>query len=108
MRKQSLLNLTALLFSIVLLVSSCSKDDDSPKPAPQLSGDKTSFNLIPGGADNLTLVVVAPGKLSDVTAVADKGTVTVTEITGKETEAGSAKINYTAPDEVGNFKITVT
>jgi hypothetical protein len=103
----SLLTMVALLLTASIWLSSCSDDDESPKPAPQVTGDQSSLNLVPEASGTINLTIVAPGKFADVTATADKGTVSLSNITGKETVQGTATLSYTAPDETGNFKITV-
>ena len=107
MTKTKLLSVSSFALSVLLLITSCSKDD-APKPAPQITGDKASLNLIPEASDVVVLTIVAPGKFASVSATADKGTVTVDEITGTDGEQGSATLHYTAPAEIGNYKITVT
>ena len=105
--KRRLLAFAALILSVAAIVSSC-KDESTPPPAPQVTGDVGSLNLVTGGTGKVTLTVVAPGKFGTATAVADKGTVTMANIAGTGTEAGVAELTYVAPDETGNYKITVT
>jgi hypothetical protein len=105
--KQLLKTAAASLIAIAVMLTSC-KDDSAPTPAPQVSGDKSSLNLISGASDEVALTIVSPGKFSTVTATADNGTVSVDNVTGTGTKEGSAKLTYTAPDEVGNYKITVS
>jgi hypothetical protein len=106
MNRRGLLHLIPTLLVLTVAVWSCKKDD-GPKPAPQVSGSKTSLNLVAEASDNVTLTIVAPGTFSSVTATADKGTVTIANVTGTGTEAGSATLTYVAPLEVGNYTITV-
>ncbi len=99
--------LTLATFAISLLFSSCD-ETEAPKPAPQITPAKSSLNLVRYASEDVMLEIVAPGLFIDVTAVADKGTVEITEITGVNTTTGGAKLKYTAPDEVGTFKIIIT
>jgi hypothetical protein len=106
MKTVKLLTMLAVIFSLGYFASCDSKSD--PAPAPQVSGDKSSLNLVPEASDKVVLTIVAPGSFSKVEAITDKGTVTIANETGKGTDAGSAELTYVAPDEIGNFKITVT
>lgn len=105
MKKRVLLSTIALMFLTILW--SC-KTGDSLKPAPQISSPKASFNLVPDVSDSVTITIVSPGKFSSVTATADDGTVTVSNVTGTGSDQGSADLKYTAPDNIGDYTITIT
>src|SRR6188768_874321 len=88
--------------AITLLFSSCD-ETEAPKPAPQITPNKTALNLVPEASDVVALEIVAPGLFDDVTAVADKGTVVVSAKTGINSAIGGATLTYTAPAEIGTF-----
>jgi hypothetical protein len=87
--------------------SSCKKDDET-KPAPQVSSDPTSFNLVPGQTETASITVVAPGSFTSLTVSADQGNAVLSAISGTDTESGSATLTYTAPDAEGNYTITLS
>jgi nitrogen regulatory protein PII len=92
------------------VLASCSDDDgdvDKKPSAPQATLEVSSLPIQMGESKSFTVNVSAAGKFKDITATADKGTVTVSEVTGVGQATGSAKINYTAPNEIGKGKITI-
>ncbi|MEO7991155.1 MAG: hypothetical protein ABI663_16515 [Chryseolinea sp.] len=107
MKQLKLFTLALLTISLPAYFWSCSSDEATP-PAPQVTSDKPTLNLVPYQDDVATLTIVAPATFESITAVADNGVVTVSDITGTGTKTATAKLNYTAPDITGNFKITVT
>jgi hypothetical protein len=97
------------MLAAVLTVAGCSDDDEETKPsAPQISSSVSTLPVKFGDASSFNISVSAAGKLKDVTAITDIGTVTVSDITGTGTATGTAKINFTAPFEAKTGKITVT
>lgn len=107
--------LLSRLFAIALIgssfvLASCSDDDSdsNQKPsAPQVTLENASLPIQLGETKSFTVSVSAAGKFKGITATADKGTVTVTDVTGSGQATGSAKINYTAPNEITTGKITI-
>ncbi|MBL0744734.1 hypothetical protein [Chryseolinea lacunae] len=103
--------LNKLLYGIALaacvLMTRCSSDDEQKPSAPLLTSDVSSLPIKFGETKSFTVSISAAGKVKDITATTDKGTVTVTEVTGVGQTTGSAKINYTALFEAGSAKITV-
>jgi hypothetical protein len=99
--------LSLACLALPLLMVHCTNDEPA-LPAPQITSDKSTLDLVPEATGKATLIISAPANLSSVTAVADQGTVAVENITGLNTTVGGAEINYTAPLALGNYKITVT
>jgi len=91
-----------------LLAASCSNDDDAPPTPPTISSDVSTLPVMFGDTKSFTINISAAGNLKTVTATADIGTVTVTEVTGIDQATGTAKINYTALFDPATAKITIT
>jgi hypothetical protein len=98
------------MLAAVLTIAGCDGDDDEEqKPSiPQITSDVSTLPIQFGETKSFTISVSAAGKLKDVTATADVGTVTVSDITGTGTATGTAKINLVAPYEAKTGKIIVT
>lgn len=107
--------LLSRLFAITLIgssfvLASCSDDDgdvDKKPSAPQVTLENSSLPIQLGETKSFTVNVSAAGKFKDIKATTDKGTVTVSDITGAGEATGSAKISYTAPNEITTAKITI-
>jgi len=101
------------LFTVIAILATgvaimqCSDDEDAPPSLPQVTSDTQTLGVKFGEVKTFTITVSAAGKLKDVTATADKGTVTVTDITGVNEATGTANINYTAPFDEVTGKITI-
>jgi hypothetical protein len=98
------------MLAAVLTIAGCGGDDEEEqKPsAPQITSDLSTLAVKFGDASSFNVSVSAAGKIKDVTAVTDIGTVTVSDITGTGMATGTAKISFTAPYEAKTGKITVT
>lgn len=95
------------MLSSTIMLTHCSDDEDSTPSAPQVSPEVSQLSVAQSEVKSFTVSISAAGKLKDITATADKGTVTVTDITGTDQATGSAKINYTAPLTLGSAIITI-
>jgi len=107
---RKLLSMVAIL-AMGFAIMQCKDDDgdDAVTPSkPQVQSDLTTLALKTGEAKTAVLTISAAGKIKDVTATADKGTVDVSDKTGVGEATGTAKVNYTAAAEAGAAKITVT
>ncbi|HEY9048188.1 MAG TPA: hypothetical protein VIN08_19915 [Ohtaekwangia sp.] len=106
---KTLLNKFIALTAIVacVLIASCSEDEDKKPSAPLVTSDVSTLPIKFGDAKTFTVSVSAAGRVKDITATTDIGTVTVSDITGVGEATGTAKINYTAPFDTGSGKITV-
>ena len=102
------LKLSALCIAVGMAILVSCKSDDSPLPAPQVSSSKSSIAIAADASDTLTLTIVAPAKFASISATVDNGSVVVDEITGTNTLTGTARLIYTATDDLGNFTIAVT
>lgn len=107
MNSRKLFSMIAIL-AIGFAIVQCSEDDEAPPSAPQITSDLSTIAVKFGETKTANLTISAAGKLKEVTATADKGTVTVSDVTGVDAATGTAKINYTAPFEASTGKITVT
>lgn len=95
------------MLALALFIASCTKDE-TPTPAPQVTPDRSTVSTSTNAAEKVTLTIVAPGKFSALTATADVGTVALANIAGVGTTSGTADVSYTAPDNIGNYTITIT
>ena len=95
------------LIATSLMMASCSEDDDKKPSGPQLSSELSTLPVKFGETKSFTVSISAAGKLKDISATSDKGTVEVTEVTGVGQATGTAKINYTAPFDAGTALITI-
>lgn len=113
---EKLLNrLTAItIFGTLIVLASCSKDDDKKPSKPSLLPSQTTLNVKQDSTKTFTVNISASGGIKDITATTDagKGTATITDKTsviGKT--VGTVTVSYTAPDIIeaaDNVKIVVT
>jgi len=94
------------LIGASVMLTNC-KDDEATPSAPQVSTEVSQLSITQGDVKSFMVSISAAGKLKDISVSADKGTVTVSEITGTDQATGSAKITYTAPFVLGAAKITI-
>jgi hypothetical protein len=98
------------MLAAVLTMAGCDSDEaEEQKPsAPQITSDVSTLPIQFGETKSFNISVSTAGKLKDVTATTNIGTVTVSDITGTGTATGTAKITLVAPFEAKTGKITVT
>lgn len=106
---KTLLNRFLALTAVVacVLLASCSEDEDKKPSAPLITSDVSTLPIKFGDSKTFTVSISAAGRVKDISATTDIGTVTVTDITGVGEATGTANINYTAPYDAGTGKITI-
>lgn len=98
------------LFSVAALffLAACDEKKEGTPTKPSLSLDASTLSLKLGDSKDIVATISAAGKIKNVTATVDVGTVAVgniSGITGKNT--GTVTITYTAPQALGPAKITI-
>ncbi|MBT1698772.1 hypothetical protein KK083_17905 [Fulvivirgaceae bacterium PWU4] len=99
--------LTAAFIGTAVIMTSCDDEDNKPS-APQIIPDVSELSIIPDATKSFDVTFSAAGKIGQISAEADKGTVTVSDITGEGEATGKAKITYKAPAAAGDDIITIT
>ncbi|MFM7428487.1 MAG: hypothetical protein ACKO1F_01165, partial [Flammeovirgaceae bacterium] len=98
------------LFSVAALffLAACDEKKEGTPTKPSMSLDASTLSLKLGDSKDIVATISAAGKIKNVTATVDVGTVAVGDIsgiTGKNT--GTVTITYTAPQALGPAKITI-
>jgi hypothetical protein len=102
------MKITAMLAIGALITLNACKEEEGTPSAPQLSTDASTLSIKLGETKTVALTISAAGKLKDIVATADKGTVTVAGITGVGESTATATLTYIAPQVLGTATISIT